>query len=590
MILIIGMSDVSVSLRLSQMQTARGDFENAWQRANDIYNVYLVDDGNIHSPEAKIVVDFLTDEILKAFNGDIDLTPSLMNYSKANKKALATLSRVYNQENKKINVQLERKKAVKNMLRYRFGVVFEGYFRASDVDSFDGLITESVDPRHFFDDESSSKFYDPTGFDGSRDCIRRRPMSTQSFKDMYLNDGFDKKKVQEVLDAAGAGADVDLNMKGKLDDETTGIINVLEYWSNDEVIFHAMGKDFYKAENPYGRLPFVVYVRDSEQETKYPPSLIEVMAPLLQMEDLMLNLTYEQEKLNIPYILADAASGLVDGQQLEAGVINTIENQTQGDIRQMVQEVRVGGATPNAYNLINLIEDRKRNVAKIDTRSLRDRPDETLGHAKIKQSMQAKEIINQIESMMIGAEQQRAALRLSNIIQYLFSEERDVLVHDVAETSDDLVQKKGSSSLLKINPDDWKGIDYSIIIKNKLVADIERQEDRNSMIELFQTAVQFLQSGVLDQQEQERARKQVSQLFDQIIETYPEIEIDAGDTKTMNIEQELNKMRTGETVEVDKPEEAVRQAAGLAKRAKPERKQDIAKYMQELFAQQNGVV
>lgn len=577
----------SVEARLSEMQSVRGDFDNAWLNANSVYNVFMQNDGLIHLPEAKVIIDFLVDEILKSFTGEVEFTSSILSRGEFEQKKLSMLSKIYNQENLKVGVQAERKKAIKNALVYRFGVLFEGYYKTGKNFAFDGLITESVDPRDFFDDESSSQFYDPNGFSGSRDCIRRRWMSPDTFSEMYDRQGFDREKIRLIRQRMGQGASRDQGQQGVIDDQTTGVVAILEHWTPKEVRFSYGGTVFFAAPNPYGKLPFTVYVLDTSQETKYPPSLVETLTPLLMMEDFVVNFIYEMEKISAPYIFADSRTNLIDGKRIEAGVANIVKNETNADIRSMITEVRVGGASPTSYNLLNIIDDRKRNISKIDTRSLRDRPDETLGQAKIKQAVQAKEISNKIKHMMDTAEGYRALLRGRNIINYVFSEEKSVLVQDAQEYYDDVVSQKGKNALLKINPREWKHFDFNVIVKEKSLSNAEKEEARKSMIELFQVGMQFMQSGVYQPQEAKTMKKQLAQLWQEILNTY-DLDFEIENKKSGGIKEEIDRILSGENIQGEDPNKIIDMAVRDSANGDSMAKMNAARLVLSQFANATG--
>ena len=427
------MDSKQVLSRMADMRNAKTNYDLVWQKANDRKWSFLRENRNYNPPVMYTTVNDIAHEIINAYSGKIDVTPKMTgNKSDLYKK----LEYAHNQSIDNINTQYEREKAIKDACEYRIGVIFEGYLdereEKNERGKFEGLITESVDPRDFFIDDAAQVWYDPLGLRGARDCIRRRWVKVSDLKKAFRNERYNHKVINEVyeklVDKDNPNSSID-NIRREvvttetnlisIDNYSSGNIEVLEYWTKDTltIVFNGYDCDaIYDGENPYEMLPFAVYTVMATGETMYPPSINELIAPIIDRQILMKNLMYLSAKLNqIPIIYADDKSGLIEGEEIKPGVRNVrLEGE---DIRTKVQQLQLGGIVSSAQYMDQILEDDLIQASKNDPKAIKNMPEVTATQTKRKIETELKNIRNIVSTMMQSAETYRAILRCKNILK-----------------------------------------------------------------------------------------------------------------------------------------------------------------------------
>ena len=430
--------------RMASMRNAKTNYDVIWERANARKWSFLREDKNYNPPTMYTTVNDVAHEIIAAFDGKIEIVPKI---DGVKSDLYKKLQYAYNQSIYDINTQFEREKAIKDACDYRIGVIFEGYLDKGERGKFEGLITESVDPRDFFIDDAAQVWYDPVGLRGARDCIRRRWVKVSDLKEAFKNDKYNQKAVKEVYDGMADKVNPN-NSTGdhvrrevmttetsliSIDHYSNGVIEVLEYWTCDKlvIVFNGYNVDpIYDGENPYEMLPFAVYSVMATGETMYPPSINELVAPMIQRKIILKNLMYISSKLNqIPIIYADESTDLIEGEEIKPGVRNVrLDGQ---DIRQKIQQLTLGGVSSSAQYMDQLLEDDLIEASKNDPKAIKNMPDVTATQVKRKIETELKNIRNIVSTMMQSAETYRAFLRCRTILKYVFADTQDLLINHV---------------------------------------------------------------------------------------------------------------------------------------------------------------
>lgn len=543
-----------VQIRFRDMEVEKDDFDDRWEINNRRKFSFLINDGATHLPNAWVVANDITEEITNEFDGSVAFVPTIESSVREGFQH-EQLSRIYNQENQKINVQKERHGAIYDAVCYGIGVLFEGYISVDDPDvddAFKGLITERVDPRDFFIDDHAVQFFDPQGINGANDCIRRRRYSKPVFKRLFSRAPFDQGVVERVLKGGGIGDSRD-NFS-IINEERENVaqedeIELLEYWDDDNLIIQPRFSTeiLYKGPNPYGKKPFVVYVTSVEFETIYPPSVLELIAPILKQKDIAVNYWKELTKLlATPVIFADEETGLIAGQALKGGVQTMTLDGV--DIRQKVQQVQLGNDPSPLINLISFLDDEFTVASGKDVKALLAAPQELATQTKQKIATQVKRLRGIIRTMMQDAESQRAMLRGRNIIKFIFNKKRDVLINDFTTMeSGELRALAGSQATIEINDQDWKEFEFNVIIKSKAEDEVTKEKTRDQLNTLVNSLTQFFQ-----QFPELRETFNPEEFVKQWLETWPDLDISQlfrKDEGESSVTQALEKASRGEQVD-----------------------------------------
>ncbi len=555
-----------VQSRLSDMRNARSNYQKIWRISNRRRYSFLNEGRAFYPPTMWTITNDLSQEIISAFDGNIKVEPTSVGKPDL---MYTLLSNVYNKENNKVNVQLEREVAIQNAVCYRIGVLFEGYLDNQKEGSFEGLITESVDPRDFFIDDSAQIWYDPLGYRGAKDCIRRRWYSASNVREVFSDSKYNQKAVDmaigNVKEMGAKGTPYANNNQGQylnrdiqstmndvmpIDRYGNHFIQVLEYWSNDRLIIefdNASGIPVYDGENPYGMLPFTVYSLFNTGESIYTPSMIDIAQPIVSRKDVMTNLMYLSAKLNqTPLIYADSKTGLVSGQEIIGGV-QTVKLEDKEDIRQSIQQIQLGGISSSSQYMSDYLENELISATKIDPKSLRTTPQETATKTKRKIETELKNVRNIVTTMMKGAEQYRAILRCKNILKYVFADTKDVLVNDVKQLPDgELVSSRGTQTPITINPDDWENFEFNVEIKSTNENEIEKEEKINQSLRLLEIINAYRQDPLLSPEEKKKAN--IVALMEEIVENIPLIDttkVFAQDNNITKLKEDIDTMKLG---------------------------------------------
>lgn len=525
---------IDVRNELSEMRTNRDGIENRFNRNQKLLYEFMIREDRTNLPNFWTLINSSVDEIIESFDGSSRYIPDAASGKAGKLRLYNQLSAVYNQENFKINRQLQRKLAISDATAYGTGVRFDGYLNLDKAGSFNGWITEHVHLLDFFYDSSAQQWYDPVGRIGAKKCIRRRwyPRG-DAFKALFSDSDYNQKVVNEAAKADETltrEADATVEIGGDAGERTVDenqprhLVQVLEYWDKDHLIIQPANTDkpIYTGENPYGFLPFVVYNLYNTYNKRYPPGLIDILAPLLLQKDMIVNFFMYNSKLSsVPWIAVDEeATGIMAGDELIPGV-QPMDLSNGKDIRQAIQPIQIPNTSAASLNALTYLEDEITSAAGIDTRALISTRPELATKIKKKEQTEVKRLRNAIKAMMLQAETEVAMKAGSIITKFVFADTKDILINDHQEKDGELIKREGVAATIAIDPTDWKNLPFDVIIKSKLEDSISEEERRNTLLRALEMSIQASQTAP------EFAQKiNLPELYTQIFKTFSDLDIE----------------------------------------------------------------
>ncbi len=558
--------------RLDEMRHVKTEFDRRWKVNNKRVFGFTVDDGAFHTSNAFRMIETMTDDITNDFDGSVNFVPKMESGVREGFQ-FDYFSRIYNQLNQTIGIQQERKMAVKDSLRYGKGWIFEGYLRKEEEkDSFEYLFTERVDPRHMYWDNSALRFYDPQGLSGAIDVIRQRWYTPDSMKRNFVgNEKFDQAALKKILEnqmtieeqktfkgmkkvsSAAVGskteeAGISLLEQNEL---ISGVICVYEYWSHeggkDILRMYARGEVFYDNESPYDGLPFVQYTPFLEYETVNPPSYMELISPYLKLKETLANLWYMNARMSsTPVIFADSDTGLVSGTALRPGV-QTVELKGQ-NLRDKVQQIQLGQNGDSLINFMGFIEDELTKASGQDQRALNSKPNELATQTLQKVENELKSLRGIINTMVIGAETQRATMRGKNMLRYVLKDTKEVVLSDMTVLPDgQLKAAEGSQATVTLNDADWRNFEYDVIVRSNKQNAVLKQEEQQQLLRALEIANAFVADPNIPPEE--KARMQVSSIYEQVFKTFDDLDttkIFTQDKGVSRVQDDIERLKGGE--------------------------------------------
>jgi len=415
-------------------------------------------------------------------------------------------------------------------------------------------------------DDSAQVWYDPLGYRGAKDCIRRRWYSASNIKEVFKDPDYNQSVVNKFLrkqkeqDGEVQGEHMNREQQtsipevDSLDANADGLILVWEYWSKDELIIEfddLQGEPVYKGENPYDMLPFVPYYIYDTGDSMYPPSVNEVLAPMIDRKAIMMNMVYRGALLKqMPLIYAHQKAGIIPGQEIVPGV-QVAELDDGDNINNFIQQIQLGGVSQDAQFWLANNEDEIIAASKMDVKAIRNQPEVTATQTKRKIETELKNIRNIVGTQMKGAETYRAILRANNIMKFVMADTQDVLINDhVQDEEGNLRSAEGSNSLVEINPEDWQDFEFQVTVKSKNESDIEKSEKVAQSERLLNTLQAFLAipPDIMSSESKEGVKQAFDGLFEEIIKNISildESKILKTGQGSMKIKEDIEEMKLG---------------------------------------------
>ena len=435
--------------RFVLMAQSKSVLENKFQLAKQLYDIFrqhliIGDDWN-----TPFQFPNLFGAIQRKLSDLIDNMPEVkINAAKSSAMDFSIATQAtYEHVERETATQREKARALSDTLFYGIGILFEGYNRdmkyvtpiqddelyidyapsKEEICLFDGLVSERVDPRDFFIDESANIFQDETGLQGARDCIRRRIYPYSSFIAKFKNKKF--KNVDMVI-PTGWGSDSFGFAKQPYQTESNEqktsqkYVSVFEYWNweLDMMALVANGIEIYCGASPFQhkRLPFVLYYNYRRDDSVWGISETEILAPYIYADEQLINLHIINDKLQLQPAIAVSGDVMwnTEESQLQPGAIFTVRGLNGGEVGKSFAPLTFGGIPESSFQVRQQIEDNKIQATGDDTRALYSNPDQLATQTLTKREQALKRIKANILQNTFESERTRALLRISNMMQF----------------------------------------------------------------------------------------------------------------------------------------------------------------------------
>lgn len=558
--------------RKSEMESRNSDIANRYEINNRRFYSFLLRDmnGEYGLPTSWVTVNHYLGEIMRNFDGSLIYIPNI-DSAEHDRKKYDYLSKVYNQEGLKRNIKNERRFALRDALLCGLGVMYEGYLsqdqnKKKNQNSFNGRVSQRVDPRDLFIDNSAQRYYDPVGRLSPKDVIWRMWFKKDCFKKVFSGKEYNQKAVQSALNAgtttksrsgqniiyfdSAVQIDSQNNIIGSqfVDD----VIAVYEYWTKNERVLIAESGDevIYKGENKYENIPFAFFVPYPDPEYLYSVGILDVIAPTAAAIEYNWKLWLLNNRLTAsPIIFADKDTGLLAGGELQPGI--QFADLRGASINNKIQQLNLNNHGNDILQFSSYTQDLLIQASGVDTRSLQDRPNELATQTKSKLATETRRINDIIDTMMETGESQRGFLGGVNIMKFLFSEERDVIINDYVENKDGFLESaKGAITKLRINKNDWKNFEFDVVIESKSRNEFQKQEKLVSGLKLLDILRNFMADPNVPPEMKQNIK--FESLFEQIVNQFPEYdasEIFQKKGGKSQIEEEMNMVLSGKSVD-----------------------------------------
>lgn len=431
----------------------------------------------------------------------------------------------------------EKVRALYDCLMYGTGILFEGYFRkdrkvtpaksddlllkyapSEDVSLYNGLASERIDPRDFFIDETATVFYDETGIQGARDCIRRRSYPYSTFLKTFGGNS-DFKYIDAIVpiswgsDPFGRGK-IPFEKETQEQKTVQKYVVVLEYWNVelDMVDMVANGIEIYVGANPFKhkRLPFIPYYNYRRDDSCWGISEIEIQAPFLYADEELTNLMILDAKLALQPALAVSGDVMFNSEEeeLEPGSIFTLRGLNGGKVQDAIMPLRFGGIPGEALQVRQLIDDKRITVTGDDIRALYSNPQQLATQTKVKRESAQKRIKSNVMLNTIESERNRVEMKVSNIVQFYAKPYQDMdgkvkyrrvkiegymVRQDHDEAKPEFTSAYGANGNFTLNPasmEDDSEVEIEVI-DSQLDAQM-KEEEMADMMQLVNTAMQLI--------------------------------------------------------------------------------------------------
>lgn len=443
---------------------------------------------------------------------------------------------IYDHQENIGNAKIEKARAILDTLLTGTGILYEGYGQnivdiipneSNETDLkwkskeriktvlYDGLLSERIDPRNFYVDESTSIFYDETGAQGAQDCMRRRMYSPQAWQTKFKDfDNFDQVQPWAWGMSFITNGIQPYEKEAQEQKTSSQYFEVLEYWNRlmDMVVLIANGVIIYVGANPFRhkRLPFIMYYNYRRDDSIWGVSEIELQMPFVQFKEQLNNLIIMDAKLKLQPALAVSGDAQFNEEEneLQPGAIFTLRGVVNGKVQDNIMPLSFGGIDPNSMAVIDKMENDRIAITGDDTRALYSNPGQLATQTLAKREASQKRIKSNILLNTIESERQRAYIRFSNIIQFIASPTmspsgkvsfRRVQVEgfqvrqDSEESKPYFTQKYGAQAYFSVNEKVFKGYEdaYEIEIIDVQMQESLRNEQLDNAFKLIELAAQF---------------------------------------------------------------------------------------------------
>jgi hypothetical protein len=243
---------------------------------------------------------------------------------------------------------------------------------------FDDIATRRIDPRNVFVDENTNKLHDKLRIDGARDIILRENLPYSTYLALAEKKGWDTK-VQPENYFALKGMDYLVSNSRELAEKTPVLaVKLYEYQNQEEDIFGlvANGKTVYesslKKEKGTSRFNLVDYTYEFRNDSFWPNTLAQLIAPHIFLKDTLVNLEIMNLKLTLQPVVAVSSDFGFNRKihVIQPGGVWQAQAFDQGKIQDKVMPLVTGNPNTKVYDMLQNINSELTITTRSDLRSL----------------------------------------------------------------------------------------------------------------------------------------------------------------------------------------------------------------------------
>lgn len=332
----------------------------------------------------------------------------------------------YNERMTSLHEKRVRRQVVEDMFFYGKGFRKYSYFNITknydkdEINLFNHVASQRLDPRHFFVDEMATVLHDETRVEGARDTIYRAIVSPSYFymlcqinQDRWSNSGgIEPENYFSVY-----GLDyITTNSRETVEKTPLRVMKIYEYENIEQDIYALVvnGQTIYqnslKKEKGVTCLSTADYTFEPRNDSYWGNNLALLIAPHIYLKDTIFNLELLNLKLTLQPVVAvsgdfgyDPASHLIQpGGVWQAG------GKLNGKISDSISPVIFGNPNTKSWDMLQDVNSELSITTRTDLRTLEFYPNKTATETlRQNQAMNAHnetvESITEVESEGIGA-------------------------------------------------------------------------------------------------------------------------------------------------------------------------------------------
>lgn len=450
---LIGEDDFSrfVEMRFNNMAEARRDWYHRTHRTWklwDVFQPWLVEgekfDRAVRFPTLRDAGKAIVDEIMKA-PPEATLEP----IGGVKRNRAQALEFKIRETNENIYEKLIQRDCIKDMIFFGVGYRRADYYKVKMMKEDDCIVnwddigTERLDPTNVFWDEQGRNIWDPKRRDMKRDCIIKYEFPYSTFIDIFQEkEGFNIENVEPFYVPLSGDQNYPTSRETQEEEKSASpVVYVYEY-INQEIGMKGFVankvtiKPLDWIENDHGRINIVAYQFEKRQDTFYPMSLAELIAPHIYAQDTIFNLELMGLKLDLmPATMIDSDMGYNRKlHKLTPRAVWSMNVPPGKSLRDSVWPFQRAQRDSNGfYNMNNFLESQLTVTSGHDRKSLYLNPNELATQTAAKRQAAEKSVNALVFANELEAEAQLTELMVSDIKQYL-TEKQEHKTKDGKET------------------------------------------------------------------------------------------------------------------------------------------------------------
>lgn len=529
-----------IRFRLQRMSQSKSALAGRFQLQKQIYEVFTQ---HLNEPEVwnkAYRFPEVFGSLQRKYADLIDIFPEVkIRATKPKSKDFTIAAQAaWDHEEDRGNARMEKARVIFDALIYGTGILFEGYGESKrklvplddkkptlevdysekkkeDITVYDGLISQRIDPRNFYVDETAYILHDETDIQGASDCAVRELYNQQEWESKFK----DFKNFDTVKPVAWGVSLITFGIqpyqKESEEQKTSSTYyEVVQYWNKelDWLLMVANGVEIYFGANPYKhkRLPFTVYYNYRRDDSFWGISETEVIVPFIQAKEDLNNLLIIDGKLQGQPALAVAGYAQFNEEEneLQPGAIFNLRGVVNGKVSDAITPLNFGEIGDGIFKIMERIENDRITITGDDTRALYSNPGQLATQTLAKREAAQKRIKSNILLNTLDSEYWRAKLRFSNIVQFMTKpymtasgkiqfRRINLEGYQIRQNSDEskpyFTQEYGAQGCFTLNDKTFGDGDENVEIE---IVDVEekelqRQESINNKMKLVELGLQF---------------------------------------------------------------------------------------------------